>query len=216
MNFGGIATMNGGGPMISGQWVNTKTGEHVTVRDSFMDGDDMVICLTNGRQLSLDQFQDYVQQSDSDNDNGINSGMHITQSNVKKNNVNEDLIFAGMDENKSSNLNNPKPDNDLLNELSKFDVIDTPVDKHIASEKPETASHKPSIDLSPIDKILEQTETPEFDVTLEWPEFPKDEFRMCKKYFNVTDDDIIEAIVNRYCTIDILKDALKKWLQYQN
>ena len=64
MDLGGIATMGGGGPIISGQWINQRTGEQVTVRDSYMDGENMFVVLTNGQTLNMDEFQDYIQMSD--------------------------------------------------------------------------------------------------------------------------------------------------------
>lgn len=47
--------------MISpGKWINKQTGEEVYVRDSFIDGDKMVV-MTNKGQLSMQEFTNYIQ-----------------------------------------------------------------------------------------------------------------------------------------------------------
>ena len=50
--------------MISpGKWVNKLTGEEVYVRDSFVDGDNMVV-MTNKGQLTMKEFTNYIQCED--------------------------------------------------------------------------------------------------------------------------------------------------------
>lgn len=50
----------GDSPMITGNWVNPKTGDFFTVSDSFFADDDMVIVTTDGRKFNYKQLNDYV------------------------------------------------------------------------------------------------------------------------------------------------------------
>ena len=53
-----------GGMMISGTWMNKRTGQKVNVRQSIQDGDNMII-ITDKGQISMDVFsRDYIQASD--------------------------------------------------------------------------------------------------------------------------------------------------------
>ena len=93
--------MGGGGPMITGQWINQRTGERVTVRDSYMDGENMFVILTNGRQLTMEEFQDYVQMSDDVYDekgNKIGNEKPLQKKTAKKKAAYDpNLVFDGMD-----------------------------------------------------------------------------------------------------------------------
>ena len=53
-----------GGMGISGRWINKRTGQLINVRNSIIDGDNMIIITDNG-QISMNEFsRDYVQASD--------------------------------------------------------------------------------------------------------------------------------------------------------
>ena len=49
------------GPVMSGTWYNPKTGDSFTVRDSFFQDNQFVVTTTDGRMLSYNQIQHYVQ-----------------------------------------------------------------------------------------------------------------------------------------------------------
>ena len=52
------------GMMISGTWMNKRTGQKINVRQSIQDGDNMII-ITDKGQISMDVFsRDYIQSSD--------------------------------------------------------------------------------------------------------------------------------------------------------
>jgi len=57
-------TIMDGGSMISGKWMNRRTGETIIVRDSIMDGENMIL-ITNKGQLDMNNFSaNYIQVSD--------------------------------------------------------------------------------------------------------------------------------------------------------
>lgn len=49
------------GPSITGVWQNPKTGDFFTVKDSYMEEDDIIIITTDGRRLNYRMLQDYSQ-----------------------------------------------------------------------------------------------------------------------------------------------------------
>lgn len=203
-------TMGGGGPMISGRWTNVRTGEEVVVRDSFMDGDDMIIFTTDGRQFTLEQFQDFVQMSDEEYDEHGNVVSSSSNANTpskpavpKHNTPNLDAatIFAGMEENKEHTVEvvSPEP-------TSTFDINDG------AISKPTEQSNTVQGGLDAASKVISKASSPKFKITLEWPDFPIRELNMCKEFFDTTNDDIIKAIVARHCNEHMLEEAMVEWL----
>lgn len=54
-----------GGAMISGKWINKRTGKVINVRDSFIDDMNKMTLMTDQGQMSMDEFTKYyVQASD--------------------------------------------------------------------------------------------------------------------------------------------------------
>ena len=208
MDFGGTAMMGGGGPMITGNWINLKTGEQVTVRDSFMDGDDMVIMLTNGKQMTLDDFQDYVQQSDEEYDEKGNMISMTNGGGIQKPgkpshkvaNVDASTVFAGMDDKVDVGVAAEPPASDLE------EVLGTAAPRH---QKMEEAIPE---GLKAASQIIHRSSSPKFKVSVEWDGFPKEELLMAKKFFDTTDDDIAKAIIGMHCTGHELESAVVEWV----
>ena len=49
------------GPLMSGYWVDPRTGDSFTVKDSFFEDGQYIITTMDGRKLSYDIIQNYVQ-----------------------------------------------------------------------------------------------------------------------------------------------------------
>ena len=59
-----LPDQNDGGIGISGRWLNKRTGQTINIRNSVMDGDNMII-ITDKGQISMTEFsRDYIQASD--------------------------------------------------------------------------------------------------------------------------------------------------------
>lgn len=53
-----------GGEMITGQWINKRTGKTINVRNTIIDGDNMII-ISDAGQIGMEEFsRDYIQASD--------------------------------------------------------------------------------------------------------------------------------------------------------
>ena len=52
--------MFGEGPMLEGHWYNPKTGDSFTVRDTFMEDNNIIVLTTDGRRMDYNMIQQYV------------------------------------------------------------------------------------------------------------------------------------------------------------
>lgn len=219
MDLGGIAMMGGGGPMITGQWINQRTGEKVTVRDSYMDGENMFVILTNGRQLTMEEFQDYVQMSDDVYDekgNKIgNENPSQKKTAKKKPAYDPNLVFDGMD-------STEQPiQSDLQKQILAAETAELGLNQ---DDSPQNYGVEPQdVPLVPkhsevteqeqmIMKILDKTEKPQISFNVSWDAYPNNELKMLKEYFNVTNDDIAKAIIKKYVSKEDLNNIISEWV----
>ena len=222
MDLGGMAMMGGGGPMITGQWINQRTGERVTVRDSYMDGENMFVILTNGRQLTMEEFQDYVQMSDDVYDekgNKIgNEKASQKKTDKQKPAYDPNLVFDGMD----STAQPAQPvQSDLQKQILAAEAAELGLNQ---DESPQNYGVEPQdIPLMPqyskvteqeqmIMKILDKTEKPQISFNVSWDAYPNNELKMLKEYFNVTNDDIAKAIIKKYVSKEDLDNIVSEWV----
>lgn len=199
MDFGGMTMIDGGGPMVSGQWINQKTGETVTVRDSYMDGEGMFVVLTNGQTLSMDEFTDYVQMTTDESD----KNKPIVQQ-VKKDKPSYDpnIVFEGMEQKEQSSLQKQILGDEYVEDANVVETI--------------TTSNVTSDSLDMVYKILDKTQKPKISFNVEWDSYPTSEMTMLKEYFGITDDDIARAIINKYVNIDDICDIVTEWVTQIN
>ena len=52
------------GPVMSGTWFNRRTQDSFTVRDAFLEDNQMIILTTDGRRLDYNTIQEYEQVND--------------------------------------------------------------------------------------------------------------------------------------------------------
>lgn len=222
MDLGGMAMMGGGGPMITGQWINQRTGERVTVRDSYMDGENMFVILTNGRQLTMEEFQDYVQMSDDVYDEKGNkignekpSQKKTAKQKAAKPAYDPNLVFDGMD-------STAQPvQSDLQKQILAAEAAELGLNQ---DDSPQNYGVEPQdIPLVPkyskvteqeqmIMKILDKTEKPQISFNVSWDAYPNNELKMLKEYFNVTNDDIAKAIIKKYVSKEDLDNIVSEWV----
>lgn len=112
----------------TGTWVNTKTGETITIKTMVndMSGDGSQLMLTDGRLMSFAEFSnDYVQMEE-DSTNPQNDMILDTTSKTPQLNI--DLLTSGLGNNNNNNKNNNK-NNINSNKLESYDSpYETPFD----------------------------------------------------------------------------------------
>ena len=194
-----------GGPMIQGRWINRMNGNIVNVRDSIINGDDMIV-ITDRGQISMEEFsRNYVQASTDIYDEHGNV--------IGKEDINPADIAMMSRQKVSNNKVNyqpkkeskPETTQDILDEdMEQFintpdDLLHTPLQQNTANNQKSKESEKTNL----IKTIFEKSTQPEINLDIEWAAFPKNELEMLMNYFNVNQDEIAEYISN-----SIQKDAI--------
>lgn len=224
MNLGGAAIMGGGGPMITGTWINQRTGETVTVRDSYMDGEDMFVILTNGQTLSMDKFSEYIQMSEDEYDTRGNkvsssSSKKSTKSNKKNPTYDPSLVFDGIDvkEQPKTQTASALQKQLLAHEAEELGINDGYLESTSFERKTvdESVYRAPSVDTKEkgmVSKILDDSPVPSFSFNVEWKGFPVAEMKMLQKHFNVTNEMIAESVIEKYVNIESIKKTITEWV----
>ena len=164
-----------GGPMISGKWFNRQTGKIVNVRDSIINGDEMIV-ITDAGQIPMDDFsRNYIQAS---NDIYDESGKVIGKEDI---NVDE---FLAQNTPEPVSFNN-NTDNSIL-----FSKPFANQEKQQTNTTNKQENEKEKL----IKTIFDKTPSPKLTVNIDWTEFPKNELNMLINYFEVSKEDIAAYI----------------------
>lgn len=196
--------------MISGKWINRQTGDIVNVRDSIIDGDNMII-ITDRGQIDLPTFSNnYIQASDDIYDeNGNKIG-------TEKLNTNE-IVNAS----RPVNLKQSEK-----NELAEYELIDEIVsEKNTGSTQVAKAQEKPSIATiieSPktydiIDKVFSKINVmPNIHIDINWNDMPMTQIDTLINYLDVPVEDVAHYIIMKYVNADRLTNEIAKHLSNNN
>ena len=174
---------------IQGDWINKNTGQKIHVKNSVIDGDQMII-ITNLGQLSMDEFsRNYVQVSDDMYDmNG-----KIITTNEYAQQINKNL-----------------PKVETL-DTQEYIINDKPVDfnniEHITITNDEAKATAFTIDESSnttsitniglIKKVFDKVNAkPEINVTINFNEFPKEQIATLVNFLDVSIDHIANYLQN--------------------
>lgn len=187
---------------IQGDWINKNTGQKIHVKNSVIDGDQMII-ITNLGQLSMDEFsRNYVQVSDDMYDmNG-----KIITTNEYAQQINKNL-----------------PKVEIL-DTQEYIINDKPVDfnntEHITITNDEAKATAFTIDESSnttsitniglIKKVFDKVNAkPEINVTINFNEFPKEQIATLVNFLDVSIDDISNYLYTEYVNENTVKEQIK-------
>ena len=187
---------------IQGDWINKNTGQKIHIKNSVIDGDQMII-ITNLGQLSMDEFsRNYIQVSDD-----------IYDMNGKIITTNE---YA-----QQTNKNLPKVET-LDNQ--EYIINDKPVDfnniEHITITNDEAKATAFTIDESSnttsitniglIKKVFDKVNAkPEINVTINFNEFPQAQIATLVNFLDVSIDDIANYLYTEYVNENNVKEQIK-------
>ena len=187
---------------ITGTWINRMTGDKITVRNTFIDGDNMIIQSSDGRQISMAEFQNYIQMEDnneydeqghvvgksSNNDMGLNIG------NIEK----ERRVVVG------SNFERKVVDNSF----------EDPFENKKKPKKPETKKESESDIL--LRKLFEKVNLDvDVKVDLDCTNFPSKELNMLQMIYDVTLDEISDYIIKHVIDETLFKAAVSSYVKTQ-
>ena len=178
--------------MINGKWMNKNTGEIVTVFNSIIDGDDMLI-ITDKGQISMKDFDSYIQIHDEDiNQNTNNEQNDNSQISNYDNSLNDEISEA------------LKPKQNIIS--------NNDFDKVIKNETKYNKS-KSEKEINPIlknffDKAIENNNL-KIDIKID---LDMSELNIIMKYMDMPSEDIANYIYENIINKDMMIDIIKKQL----
>lgn len=202
----------GSNAMVSGDWMNKITGEVVTVRDSIIDGDNMLI-ITNKGHIDMRDFSDnYIQASEDLYDEKGNIIGHqdvdikdfqvvtpkmIQDAEKAKRDFNNE--FMNIDEFVNNNIDNESITNitvDKPNQIKECDIVET------HEVKPVIKNFIKNYDI--INKVFNKISSkPQIKIDLDWDDFPKEQINTLINYLDIDINDIASYILSKYINNDI-------------
>jgi hypothetical protein len=190
----GMSGMNG----PSGKWINPRSGKSVIVKDTFIDGEHMNVMLSDGSIIPMNDFsRNYIQMSEEEYDStGVQVSANSSNNDLTSQ-IDESLLFKGMGQAPAEQI-----------KVSKPNVLDPSFVENY-SEEYETNNSSQTTTGNLVEKIFDKNDGPKLKINIEWPDFPKKELQMLKNYFDVTDDEIVNSVINKYVNTDFIKEALE-------
>lgn len=170
-----LPSQNDSGIGISGRWLNKRNGQMINIRNSVMDGDNMII-ITDKGQISMTEFsRDYIQASDDIYDE---TGKIIGHEEVKHEDYAENPDWLQIQE----TINTPRMHN--VNQSTK-PVINT----------------NDQIIKKVFDKL---TTYPKINVDIKWNDFPEAQMQTLVNFLDISIDDISKYIIKNYVNVEAL------------
>ena len=188
---------NTGGDMISGKWINKNDGSIISIRNTVMDGDNIIL-ITDKGELDMNSFsKNYIQVSDETYDNNGN----VVSTNDK-------FDISEMTSNYNETSVNTF-DNETFNKLTKG-IATTYQQNANSSIHIETTNTSDNFKL--IDKVFSKVKhEPSINIDISWVDFPNDKVQMLMDTFDVDKNEISEYIYNKYLNKDIIIKSLSKY-----
>ena len=188
---------NTGGDMISGKWINKNDGSIISIRNTVMDGDNIIL-ITDKGELDMNSFsKNYIQVSDETYDNNGN----VVSTNDKFD-ISE--ITSNYNETGVNTF-----DNETFNKLTKG-ITTTYQQNANSSIHIETTNTSDNFKL--IDKVFSKVKhEPSINIDISWIDFPNDKVQMLMDTFDVDKNEISEYIYNKYLNKDIIINSLSKY-----
>lgn len=187
---------------ISGKWTNIHNGQEIFVRDSFIDGDNMIVRTIDGNIIPMTEFSNNYVQSEEVDEATARSVIQQPVAPQSYGDIKPDFgekVILKNDDTKSSNI---KPSN--LDHAS----------QHVENHKEDKFEDKLFRKKTMIGKIFEKISTkPNIKLTFDWTEYPEKEMSMLMEYFDVSNDDIANYIYNTYFNENIIKESILKLIQ---
>lgn len=192
---------------ITGTWVNRINGDKITIRNTFIDGDNMIIQTTDGRQVSMIEFQNYIQMGDDEYDE---SGHIIGHANGGVSNIenieNERRVIVNGSR-QTTNINN------------NAQMERTVIDKTIEPTEKKTRSTVNTVEKESdilLRKLFEKIELDiDVKVDLDCTNFPSKELNMLQTIYDVSTDDISAYILKHIINDEVIKSAVSRYIENQ-
>lgn len=187
---------------ISGKWTNIHNGQEIFVRDSFIDGDNMIVRTIDGNIIPMTEFSNNYVQSQEVDEATARSVIQQPVAPQSYGDIKPDFGEKVILKNDDTKDNNIKTNN-----------LDT-TSRYVETHKEDKAEDKLFRKKTLIGKIFEKISTkPNINLTFDWTEYPEKEMSMLMEYFDVSNDDIANYIYKTYFNENIIKESILKLIQ---
>lgn len=187
---------------ISGKWTNIHNGKEIFVRDSFIDGDNMIVRTIDGNIIPMTEFSNNYVQSQEVDEATARSVIQQPVAPQSYGDIKPDFGEKVISKNDDTKDNNIKTNN--------LDVASRYVETHKEDKAEDKLFRKKTL----IGKIFEKISTkPNINLTFDWTEYPEKEMSMLMEYFDVSNDDIANYIYKTYFNENIIKESILKLIQ---
>lgn len=187
---------------ISGKWTNIHNGQEIFVRDSFIDGDNMIVRTIDGNIIPMTEFSNNYVQSQEVDEATARSVIQQPVAPQSYGDIKPDFGEKVILKNDDTKDNNIKTNN-----------LDT-ASQYVENHKEDKAEDKLFRKKTMIGKIFEKISTkPNINLTFDWTEYPEKEMSMLMEYFDVSNDDIANYIYKTYFNENIIKESILKLIQ---
>ena len=187
---------------ISGKWTNIHNGKEIFVRDSFIDGDNMIVRTIDGNIIPMTEFSNNYVQSEEVDEATARSVIQQPVAPQSYGDIKPDFGEKVISKNDDTKDNNIKTNN--------LDVASRYVETHKEDKAEDKLFRKKTM----IGKIFEKISTkPNINLTFDWTEYPEKEMSMLMEYFDVSNDDIANYIYKTYFNENIIKESILKLIQ---
>ena len=191
---------------ISGKWTNIHNGQEIFVRDSFIDGDNMIVRTIDGNIIPMTEFSNNYVQSQEVDEATARSVIQQPVAPQSYGDIKPDFGEKVILKNDDAIDNNIKTNN--------LDTASQYVENHKEDKAEDKLEDKLFRKKTMIGKIFEKISTkPNINLTFDWTEYPEKEMSMLMEYFDVSNDDIANYIYKTYFNENIIKESILKLIQ---
>ena len=194
---------------ITGTWSNRLTGDTIVVRNTVIDGDNMLIFTADGRQLTMEEFQNYVQVSDEVYDE--HGKMMYTEKSAGP------IVGRDIENERRVKVGAQQP-------VQKKVVDKTVVDTTVKKQKPEiydwdeinkksTVTVEESESEKLLNKLFEKIKLNiKVNLNIECDNFPETELKMLQNIYDVSSEDIAEYFKKHIIDDTIYVNAITNYV----
>ena len=197
----------GAGLDLTGSWENVRTGEVINIRDTIMMDNQMIGLSTDGRQIPFEKLQSFV-KSDIAKPNTPPKRTNISQKRTPRpskpfvDDVDREQNWGATTEDVDSSADSGY---EILPE--DMDLLRKPLPKRentVNEPKPQPGLPNP---ISTVLDGLKKSEQPKINFSIKWDNIPEG-IIFLKKYLQIPDNDIADAIINKFINVSDIRDKL--------
>ena len=196
----------GAGLDLTGSWENIRTGEVINIRDTIMMDNQMIGLTTDGRKIPFENLQSFV-KSDIAKPNTPPKRTNISQKRTPRPSK---PFFDDVDREQNWGTK----DNADSSTDSGYEILPEDMDllrKPLPRKEGESKIQKSESELpNPISTVLDglkKSEQPKINFNIKWDNIPEG-IIFLKKYLQISENDITDAIINKFINVNDIRDKL--------